>query len=137
MSNKKLIATANAENKGQIYATDLQSNQFKLLADEPVEVGGKDLAPSPTDFLCMSLASCKVITLRMYIERKQWRVDSIKVKVSLEKSEDTSANHTFVCEIFATGEITEEQKQRLLHISAICPVSKLLSKGSEIVEQLG
>jgi putative redox protein len=136
--SKKIVATGVAENKGELYATELTVNQHKLLSDEPLDVGGKDLAPAPGDFLCMGLASCKAITLRMYVDRKKWKVDSIKVKVNLEKKdEDGNTHHTFFCEIFATGELDEEQKQRLLHISKACPVSKLLSKGSEIVDTLG
>lgn len=138
MPNSKIVATGVAENKGELYATELTVNQHKLLTDEPVSVGGKDLAPAPGDFLCMALASCKAITIRMYAERKQWKIENIKVNARLERSDEEGVtNHTFFCEVIATGEITEEQKQRLLHISKACPVSKLLSKGSEVVDTLG
>ncbi|MDB5249007.1 MAG: hypothetical protein JWQ40_3401 [Segetibacter sp.] len=137
MLQKKIIASAEAENTGSIYNTRMVKNQHVLIADEPVEVGGKDEGAAPGDYLCMSLASCKVITLRMYAQRKGWKIDSIKVKVSLVKGADMeSGNNTFNCTLELKGDLTDEQKSRMLDISEACPIQKLLGKPSDIFSEL-
>jgi putative redox protein len=135
---QKIIASAWAENTGEGYRTELLINQHILIADEPKSIGGNDEGPAPGDFLCMSLASCKVITLRMYVQRKGWKVDTISVKVSLVKAaEMETGNNTFFCELRVTGDLDDEQRMRLLDISKACPIHKLLNKPSDIVSSLG
>lgn len=129
-----IIATAEVINNGETYTSNIQVNQHSLLVDEPIEKGGEDLGPAPGDYLCAALASCKVITLRMYAERKKWKVDKIKVKVNLVLGkESSSGNNTFFCELFFSGDLDDEQQKRLLVIANSCPLHKLLSKPSDIV----
>ena len=137
MSQGKIIATATAENTGEIYQTVLKINQHMLVADELPEVGGKDTGPAPGDFLCMSLASCKVITLRMYAQRKNWKADVIKIKVNLVKGANMeTGNNTFFCEVEIQGDLTDEQKSRMMEIARACPVDKLLRKPNDVVSVL-
>lgn len=137
MEQTKIIASASAENSGELYTTILKKNQHLLIADELQELGGKDEGPAPGDYLCMALASCKVITLRMYAQRKNWSADVIKVKAWLVKGADVeSGNNTFFCEVEIKGDITDEQKLRMLEIAKACPVDKLLRKPSDILSVL-
>jgi len=130
----KIIATAEAVNTGAAYSTGITIHQHQLLADELPEAGGTDTGPAPGDYLCSALASCKVITLRMYAQRKQWKVDAIKVKVDLVKGDQLpSGNNTFFCEVTLTGELDDTQRARMLEIARACPIHRLLSKPSEIV----
>lgn len=128
----KYIGTAEAVNNGEIYATNIKSNAHTYIVDEPTEFGGKYAGAAPGDHLCAALASCKAITLRMYAERKGWKVERIIVKVDLVKDEAAGGNHKFLCGLSVTGELTDEQRKRLLDISKACPVQKLLMKGSEV-----
>lgn len=137
MPDTKIISTASAENTGASYATNLHAANHNAIADEPIIVGGKDMGPAPGDYLCMSLASCKAITLRMYVQRKKWDIASIKVKVSLERLEtEGTVKHTFHAEISVDETTPAEQKERLVNIAKACPISKLLSKQSEVVTKL-
>ena len=43
----KIIASALAENSGEIYKTELKINRYLLIADEPSDIGGEDKGPSP------------------------------------------------------------------------------------------
>ena len=63
-------------------------SEFTLHARNPernVKMGGKNLGFSPSELLASSLASCTLITLRMYINRKQWEVSEINVKIDFER----------------------------------------------------
>jgi putative redox protein len=138
MGETKLIATAEAENNGEVYTTLSRMRQHAMVVDESTEYGGQDLGPMPGDLLCLSLASCKVITLRMYAQRKGWPVKQIKVAVSLVKGsqQESGGQHTFFCELSLTGDLDEAQRARMLEISKACPIQRLLAKPSEIVTTL-
>jgi len=133
----KVIATAEVTNNGNQYTSDVSINQHDLLVDEPMEKGGEDLGPAPGDYLCAALASCKAITLRMYAQRKGWKIDEIKVKVDLVKdSQSEPVLHTFICELSFIGNLDEEQIKRLEVIASSCPLHKLLSRANKIITTL-
>ena len=130
----KIIATAEVVNNGQSYTSNIRVNQHSFIVDEPLEKGGKDIGPAPGDYLCAAVASCKAITLRMYVQRKQWNVDEIKVKVNLVLgTQMSSGNNTFYCQINFKGDLDDEQQKRLLVIANSCPLHRLLSKPSDVV----
>jgi putative redox protein len=105
------------------YRVKLQDGRHEFGADEPMEQGGTDTAPSPDELMEASLASCTVITLRMYADRKQWPVTGINATVTLERTE---TNTVFTRHIFIDGDISEEQRERMLQVASSCPVSKTL-----------
>jgi putative redox protein len=100
-----------------------------VVADEPLDIGGKDLGPRPGDFIRMGLASCTAITLRMYANRKGWDVQQIRVQVSNGPFEGKTSYKT---EIEVTGTIDDDQRNRLLQIAKLCPVHKILTNPIEI-----
>ncbi len=130
-SNEILSATAVIGKEH--YRTQIQARTHALIGDEPPDVGGTDLGPRPGDFLRMSLASCTAITLRMYADRKNYDVNKISVTVSngpmTEKSTYTTAIHI-------EGNLSSEEKERLIQIAKRCPVHKILSNPIEIVTEL-
>lgn len=133
----KIIATAEVVNNSKSYTSSIQVNQHSLIVDEPLEKGGEDLGPAPGDYLCAALASCKAITLRMYVQRKQWNVDEIKVSVNLVLgTQMSSGNNTFYCKLNFKGELDDEQQKRLLVIANSCPLHRLLSKPSDVVTEI-
>lgn len=134
MTEIKKVGTAVSLNSRDAFKTAIKASGFDLIADEPVSIGGTDEGPTPGDYLCVALASCKTITLRMYVQRKQWEVGEIAVDVSLAKVDGSAApTHIFNCEVSVSNPITDEQKQRLVQIAKACPISKLLSKCAEVV----
>jgi putative redox protein len=111
------------------YRLALNNGRHEFYADEPQKQGGTDTAPAPDELLEASLASCTAITLRMYADRKQWPVETIEVKVRLERMEGKTL---FTKTIHITGNIDEAQHQRMLQIAEACPVSKTLLGNIEI-----
>ena len=109
------------------YQTEITSATGNtLIADEPQSAGGNDTGFSPSELLNSALAACTDITLRMYAERKKWNLTSVKTTVSYER--DTNAKTTAMKrEITMTGDLTEEQRQRLLDIANRCPIHEVLS----------
>ncbi len=109
------------------YQCTIEWRNGKFISDEPESSGGKDLGPDPHTLLLSSLASCTLVTLRMYIDRKGWNIPSISVNVNLyyEKKDDKIIT-VIDRDIIFSRETPEEQKTRLQEIAASCPISKIL-----------
>jgi putative redox protein len=115
------------------FRTEITVGGKMVIADEPEELGGTDLGPAPGEFLMISLASCTAITLRMYADRKNWPIEKIIVEVNFEKVDNKTI---FKREVQLTGDLTEDQRARLLQIANACPVHKTLTNPIEIQTSL-
>ena len=124
--------TISAQIDTRLYRTEVTSASGNILiSDEPQELGGKNLGLNPTELLAASLASCTVITLRMYINRKQWNVSEIDVKIDFERDSERNVS-LFTRKIEVIGEIDDTQRQRLETIANSCPIHKTLTHAIEI-----
>ena len=112
------------------YASPVRCGPHTIVADEPVERGGRDAGPSPSNLLSVALASCTAMTLRMYAERKQWPLEGIEVEVDLQRAADKTTSMTRVLKL--RGPLTAEQRERLADISERTPVTLTLKAGAQI-----
>jgi len=114
----------------------------RMLADEPVAVGGDDSGPGPYDFLLAGLGACTSMTMRMYADRKSLPLD--RVTVTLKHSK-IHAEDCVECEtregmldqidrvIRIEGALDADQRQRLMEIADKCPVHRTLTSEIRIV----
>lgn len=117
----------------------------RVIADEPVDVGGTDQGPNPYELLLGALGSCTAMTILMYARRKKWPVEHVRVEL------DHSRVHVRDCEecdeqdvkldyfrkrVTLRGPLTEEQRARLAEISQRCPVHRTLTGIIRIDEEL-
>jgi len=115
------------------YQCTITWRNGKFIADEPVKSGGLDLGPDPFTLLLSSLASCTLVTMKMYIDRKGWAIDNIEVDTNMHQVKDgTTIITTINRDIRFLSEVSEEQKKRLLQIADACPVSKILENQIDI-----
>lgn len=97
-----------------------------LIADEPVENGGKNLGLSPFELIAAALSACTSITVRMYADRKDWSLTDVNTDISVNW--DRANNKTIIQrKIKFSGNLSDEQKNRLLQIANVCPVHKVLT----------
>ncbi|CAA9203379.1 hypothetical protein FLA105534_04597 [Flavobacterium bizetiae] len=126
------METISAQIDTRLYRTEIKSASGNIvIADEPQEMGGKNLGFSPSELLASSLASCTLITLRMYINRKQWDVSEINIKVDFERDSNQNVS-LFTRKIEIIGEVDQTQRQRLETIANSCPIHKTLTHSIEI-----
>lgn len=133
------IVTARLE--GENYTTKLKARQHEWTADEPTDLGGADKGPNAGELLAGALATCTSITLKMYAGRKEWPLDGIEVEVQhvgmrRRKDVENPEGDLFKRKIELKGDLSEDQRKRLLEIANKCPVHKTLSHTSEIHSSL-
>jgi putative redox protein len=130
-----------ARTEASSFRTDLRIGKFDLIADESVSVGGTDAGPSPYELMLAAVCSCTAMTLRMYAARKKWPLESAVVRVRdtpvyikdcLECDTASVGVRQIERSIELNGDLTDEQRTRLLQIADRCPVKQTLERGIKI-----
>lgn len=117
------------ENGQGRYQQEVIAGQHRLLADEPVSVGGADAGPAPFDYLMAGLGACTSMTLRMYAERKGLALRRVSVDLVHDKATiDGVARDRVRRTITLDGDLSPEERARLLEIANKCPVHRALSQ---------
>lgn len=127
------------------FKTFIAAGSHTLIVDEPVNDGGTDAGPSAKEMLVGSLGACVAVTVKMYAQRKGWNLDGIEIAVNMEKIKAAdypaySGSEEFVNEfrlkIAFKGDLTEQQRARLLEIAGKCPVHRILLQPNFIIDEL-
>ncbi|MDH4473628.1 MAG: OsmC family protein [Fluviicola sp.] len=128
--------TTNSRVKASInqgYLVTSEASGHQTLCDEPLADGGTNLAMTPTELFLSSLASCKLATMRMVAQRKQW--DTTGLSINLELVNELEIN-TIYQTISFPEHLTNEQREKLTTISHKCPVSKLVTGTVHILDKV-
>lgn len=129
----QVVASLREENK---FTTDIKAGDHFLTGDEPEAYGGNNFGPTPYDYVSSGLATCTAMTIRMYADRKKWKIKEVIVHINHDKvhgedcgkceNDPGSKIDRFIREIEIIGDLDEKQRQRLLEIANKCPVHKTL-----------
>lgn len=130
------MTTISSSIKSENYKIEIKSPTGNLLiADEPIDKGGKDLGFSPKELLASALAACSSATVKMYADRKGWDLQEVKINIELDFI--ATENKTVINrKLEFIGNLDDAQKSRLLAVANACPVHKILSNPIEINSQL-
>lgn len=122
------------------FQAKIETGRHAFFADEPTSVGGNDTGPSPYDLVSAGLGACTTMTIRMYAERKQWPIGKIGVQVThakdyaedCENCEQGSRIDVFERVISIEGDLSDEQRSRVMEIADKCPVHRTLESVAHI-----
>lgn len=141
-----VLVAETGEGKFQNY---VRSGKHRLLADEPVSVGGLDSGPSPYDYLAVALGACTSMTLRMYARFKKLDIGAVSVTVLHEKIHATDCKSCaedlmtaggkvdqFERRISIEGDVDPAIHNKLLEIADKCPVHKTLEGKASILTRI-
>jgi putative redox protein len=126
------LITAITELDQSKYKTKIFAGGHFIYADEPEELGGTDEGMTPGALLFASLGSCTAITIRMYADRKEIPLTSIKIALSISPENKMDKSTTITRKIELMGDLDDQQRQRLMQIADKCPIHKMLTNPIKI-----
>ncbi len=127
------------------FTLDVFSDSHHWRADEPAKLGGNNTGPDPYEQLLAALGSCSAMTVRMYAGRKKWPLEDVVITLRHGREHlsdcedcDTAGKQLDVLErdIQFIGDLSDEQRERLLQIADKCPVHKTLMGELDIRSRL-
>ncbi len=125
--------TAHLESGAAPYAQQIKLGDHVVASDEPASRGGGGTGPSPTGLVLAGLAGCTSITLRMYADRKQWDLGTVRVGLKFLRA---GAAERIERTLSFGAPLTPEQVARLLEIADKTPVTKMLKSGVPITTRV-
>ena len=123
------------------YTTGIISGKHQMIADEPPGVGGDDRGPTPYGYLLSGLGACTAMTLRVYADYKKIPLEEVEVKLTHDKVHKQDGENgenskgkidQIKRKIKLAGNLSDDQRKRLIEIADKCPVHKTLEGKPEI-----
>ena len=121
------------------FACTAYSGRHEMTSDLMPQAHGNDLGPSPKEYLMTSLGTCTAMTIRTFFENTMTRSPSTwkgatleRIQISVEEVSSPQDEHLPLgLNVFVTlvGNLTDQQKFRLIQAANGCPVKKMLSGG--------
>ena|SRR2546423_15631561 len=120
--------------KGFAQKIDISSHQ--LIADEPASYGGTDSGASPYDLILAALGACTSMTMGLYARKREWPLEKITVslhhsKIHASDCEECETKEGRIdrieMEIHLDGQLTDEQRTKLMEVAGKCPVHQTLT----------
>jgi uncharacterized OsmC-like protein/fermentation-respiration switch protein FrsA (DUF1100 family) len=133
------------EGKTTSFLQQIRARHLTFTSDEPIAKGGTNLGPNPYELLLAGLGACTSMTLKLYAGRKEWPLDGVRVTLRHDRihaqdcedcEKDTGMIDVIDKKLELEGELSEEQRARLLEISARCPVHRTLLNEIKIRSEL-
>jgi putative redox protein len=114
-------------------AAEVVAREHKIVSGVQAKLGGNDEGADPHELLEAALAACTIITVQMYANRKAWDLKSCTASVRvISEGKQTLISR----EVSFKGELTSDQREKLLEIADKCPIHNLLQSEVKIETKL-
>jgi putative redox protein len=115
------------------FTQEIVVGPHRLAADEPEDMGGNDVGPTPYDLLLAALGSCTSMTVGVYARRKGWPLQDVTARLRHSRIHATDCIECETKEgkidrieldIELVGPLNDGQRSKLLEIAKKCPVHR-------------
>jgi putative redox protein len=113
------------------YEAAVQARDHWMTIDEPVESGGADHGPMPTEALCIAVASCFCLAVAHVARRDGIRLGDLEVEVDAERAGSELRYGHMVVTVRAP-EVGDAMEQLLVRARRVCWVSNILAEPPEV-----
>jgi uncharacterized OsmC-like protein len=122
--------------------TEIETRGFKLIVDEPAELGGTNLAPNPVEYILAGYAGC--INVVAHLTAKELNIDLKNLQISIEGDlnparlfgtsfQERAGYQNINVKLTTNNHIDEVLKIKWLHeIENRCPVNDNLRNATPI-----
>jgi uncharacterized OsmC-like protein len=113
------------------FTTQITGRGHRLVADEPLSVGGKDAGPMPTELLTAGLASCFCMAVAFAAQKRDIAMSELAVDVAaLRAGKELRYGHY---EISVRSDLPESELTRLVVAAKrYCWVTNTLAQPPEL-----
>ena len=123
------------------FTQRVMTSDHEFAADEPISFGGANKGMNPYELLLAALGTCTSMTIRMYAQHKGLSLDLIEVNLSQQQihakdcgdcESETGKVTKIQKEILLSGDLTDQQVNRINEIADRCPVHRTLMSEMKI-----
>ncbi len=134
--------TASAKKLPEGLQVETQARNFKILMDEPEDLGGTDTAMNPVEALLCALGACQSIVVAAFAEAQDFTFEEYHVELEGDLDPDGFMGLADVRpgfqEIrytmnFKTTESQEKTEEFAQFVESSCPVGDCLANGVKLV----
>jgi putative redox protein len=118
-----------------IRVASIENDRFEVLVrghtitvDQPVEDGGDDTAPTPTELFVSSLAACVAFYARRYLARHDLPTAGLAVDVEFQMSSRPARVGDIDIRLRIPDGVPEQNRAGLLAVASHCTVHNSLSQ---------
>lgn len=114
-----------------VYTVDIRGHRLRV--DQPLEAGGTDTAPTPTELFAASLAACVAFYAGRYLQRHGLPRSGLRVRAEFTMAADRPARVASLRLVIAPPpELPEQRRAGLLAVASHCTVHNTLQQPPEV-----
>jgi putative redox protein len=116
---------------GEAYEVAVRGH--RVMVDQPVDAGGEDGAPTPTELFVASLATCVAFYAGRYLTRHGFSRDGLGVSVDFDMADDRPARVAVVrLTVRVPSEVPAERRAALRAVVSHCTVHNTLTTPPDV-----
>jgi putative redox protein len=115
---------------GDQFAIDIRGHT--LLVDQPVDAGGRDTAPTPTELFLAGLASCVAFYARRYLARHEFASEGFAVSLEYEMGNRPARVASARVVLTPPPSLPAERLEAFLAVASHCTVHNSLTQPLQV-----
>ncbi len=115
---------------------DIALRQHRITVDQPIEMGGDDTGPTPTELFVAGLVSCVAFYARRYLRRHGLDATGLTVETSYRMGTRPARVSEITMAVRVPAGVPEERRDALLAMATHCTVHNSITTAPEIRVEL-